>query len=99
MKKYRVQDYGCLKCGALVRLRAHSEHCADGPPAIHEPTFEKLKALTAEEFQKLMHQDLDETPARSDKASEVALARDASDPASSTLENSPNPAPGRIEGT
>jgi len=64
MKKHRVQEYGCLKCGALVRLRAHSEHCADGPPAIHEPTLEKLKALTADEFQKLMHEEPDEASAR-----------------------------------
>jgi len=68
MKKHQVQEYGCLKCGALVRLRAHSEHCADSPPAVHEPTFEKLKALTAEQFQKLMRENLDEAPARSTEA-------------------------------
>jgi len=60
MKRYRgTQHYGCLKCGALVRLQAHSAECADEPPAVHLGTFEKISALTAEQFQKLMKQDLE----------------------------------------
>jgi len=67
MRRYRgTQEYGCLKCGALLRLQAHSADCADTPRAIHHDTYVKISALTAEQFQKLMEQKL-EAPARSDQ--------------------------------